>query len=996
MSASGTEASIRHEGRWMRGIPLLLVGCALTVGAVVWIALLAVSVHDFRQQINRGMSVTSAIEEVEASTERLNAWINAVRTGAAPTAESRESIREGLRSARQQLDAELVGHAPLPYHDDVRDLQRHVSAIEASAAALHDGGAAIEPDAAAQFDADHEALQANYRTAQSAIQSHQSALTSGLWSKWDSLYVVVIVCLVVAVSLGVAFVTRMAWSDRRRREYVTAMEESERRFRMLAENVPGVIYLCRNDERYTMLHLNEAVEELTGYPREDFLNDRVSFVELYHPEDAAGVPEQVQAALAARRPFELKYRLRRRDGQWRWVEEVGVGVFGDEGLEYLEGYISDVTDRELAEAELKKQRNYLRQVVDLNPSFIFAKDRQGRFTLANAALADAYGTTIENLIGKTDADFNANPEQVQHFLEDDLRVMNSRKPLVIPEEVVTEASGRSRWFKTFKTPIIDESGQANQVLGVAMDITDLKQAEMIKAGRNRVLERMNAGAPLEDVLETLAEACAEIDPSQCTLITLRNGANGNLELAASAGLDPPMRIALSNLVQDTQMSDCRESMDTGSQVVIENMADVEPAPTCVQGLRSAGFRSMWIEPMHSEDGRSLGALVMLGRTPGRPDQMHEEVMRSTAQIGGIAIQRKLAEDDLRDSQERLRSADRLASIGTLTAGLGHDMNNVLFPLRCRLDAVDWSRLSPESQGILISVRDAVTYLQQLSDGLRLLAADPNDPEASHAATDLDQWWSQVSPLIRGALREGMRLEEGLTRGLPAIRVQPHRLTQAVLNLVVNAVEATRDSSPIELSARRVPGNDAIEIAVRDQGSGMTEEVRLRVLEPFYTTKRRGISTGLGLSLVHGVMKSAGGTVDIDSAPEQGTTVRLRFPRAKACERDAGAPDRRAVVTVRDARTSGWVTSLLSAMGFTVRRDINGELPSADVWITEATAENLSKARRAVEFMPGASIIAVGEASDEWERLGAVIIEQGSDLSRIKQVVQQSLQKSGGE
>jgi diguanylate cyclase (GGDEF)-like protein/PAS domain S-box-containing protein len=138
-----------------------------------------------------------------------------------------------------------------------------------------------------------------------------------------------------------------------RQEDERALRASEERFRVLVHNVPGVVYLCRNDERYSMLYLSEAVRELTGRPAVDFLADRVSFVDLYHPEDSASVAPQVDAALAARQPFQFTYRLQHTDGSWRWIEERGQGVFDDSGrLEYLEGSLVDVSDRKRAEAEL--------------------------------------------------------------------------------------------------------------------------------------------------------------------------------------------------------------------------------------------------------------------------------------------------------------------------------------------------------------------------------------------------------------------------------------------------------------------------------------------------------------------------------------------------------------------------------------------------------------------------------------------------------------------
>ncbi len=130
-----------------------------------------------------------------------------------------------------------------------------------------------------------------------------------------------------------------------------------------------------------------------------------------------------------------------------------------------------------AAATQAKQEAFLRQVLDINPNLIFAKDREGRFTLVNQAVAEIYGTTVEELIGKTDADFNPNAEEVAFFRRMDLEVMNSLQEKIIPEEVITDAKGKLHWLQTVKRPIIGPDGIANQVLGVATDITERRHLE---------------------------------------------------------------------------------------------------------------------------------------------------------------------------------------------------------------------------------------------------------------------------------------------------------------------------------------------------------------------------------------------------------------------------------------------------------------------------------------------------------------------------------------
>ena len=101
--------------------------------------------------------------------------------------------------------------------------------------------------------------------------------------------------------------------------------------------------------------------------------------------------------------------------------------------------IVDISERRRAEEALEKERAFLRQVIDIDPNFIFAKDREGRFTLVNQAVADAYGTTVEELIGKTDADFNPNRDEVEYFHRMDLEVIDNLQERFVAEEHLTDA-----------------------------------------------------------------------------------------------------------------------------------------------------------------------------------------------------------------------------------------------------------------------------------------------------------------------------------------------------------------------------------------------------------------------------------------------------------------------------------------------------------------------------------------------------------------------------
>jgi len=126
---------------------------------------------------------------------------------------------------------------------------------------------------------------------------------------------------------------------------------------------------------------------------------------------------------------------------------------------------------------LRRQERLLRQIIDANPSLIFVKDWSGRFVLVNQATAQVYGTTVDSLVGKTDADFNRNAEEVAHFLRDDRDVMSSGRSKIIAEEPVTNPAGETRWFQTIKVPLRRPEEGSATLLGVATEITERKRLE---------------------------------------------------------------------------------------------------------------------------------------------------------------------------------------------------------------------------------------------------------------------------------------------------------------------------------------------------------------------------------------------------------------------------------------------------------------------------------------------------------------------------------------
>lgn len=231
--------------------------------------------------------------------------------------------------------------------------------------------------------------------------------------------------------------------------------------------------------------------EMLGYAADELPQDISMWEQLVHPDDMVRVKEILANHFKdSSTSYSFDYRLKTKSGEWKWVADYGRVVTRDEQGNPLRmiGTHRDIDDRKRAEAELQKQQRFLRQVIDSNPSLIFVKDWNGKFTLANQALAELYNTTIEDIIGKTDVDFCLNPADPEQYARADRQAMQTLQPLVNLEESFTTQAGTIRCFQSTKIPLVSSDEQTRYVLGVANDITTLKQTEAALQQKTEELE----------------------------------------------------------------------------------------------------------------------------------------------------------------------------------------------------------------------------------------------------------------------------------------------------------------------------------------------------------------------------------------------------------------------------------------------------------------------------------------------------------------------------
>lgn len=249
------------------------------------------------------------------------------------------------------------------------------------------------------------------------------------------------------------------------------LRESEKKFRLMAENMPGAIYLCRNDDTYSMVYLNEKVHQITGYIAEDFIAGKVNFIMLYHPEDADYIFKTVEDALAHRKNFQLEYRIFHRDGDIRWIKEVGAGIYDDDKLLLIEGVVIDVTIQKNAELELQKvaEENYRLFNNAVNLSAILSFD--GYFRKLNPAWCHLLGWTEEALRSKHFLDF-IHPDDIA-ATKDAFEYILQGNNLSTFENRYRCNDGSYRWLLWGSGVDIKN----NSIYASAIDITERKKSE---------------------------------------------------------------------------------------------------------------------------------------------------------------------------------------------------------------------------------------------------------------------------------------------------------------------------------------------------------------------------------------------------------------------------------------------------------------------------------------------------------------------------------------
>jgi signal transduction histidine kinase len=390
--------------------------------------------------------------------------------------------------------------------------------------------------------------------------------------------------------------------------------------------------------------------------------------------------------------------------------------------------------------------------------------------------------------------------------------------------------------------------------------------------------------PSQSVLESIVQACGNLLGTDSVSVRLAEGED--LVLAAAVGAAREARFVVRIKVGEA-LAGCVAA--TGEPLLVRDPADdPRPIPAHRDQFRRLGIRWFLGVPIKIGE-RVLGVLTILTRREEGFSEGDVTAATAFASHAAIAVENaRLVEElnqaleELNAMQQQLVRSQTLRAVGVLASGAAHHLNNLLAVILGNIQLLLEGVRKPE-------IRHALELLEQTTQDAadvvrRLQRFSRVEPFANMVPVDLNALAREVLELTQPlwqdeALARGVRIEAVLDPGeIPAVTGDPGALRETLMNLLLNAIEALPKGGGVTVKTWR--SGHAVRCSVADSGVGMSDYVRERALEPFFTTKGPK-STGLGLSVAYGILQRHGGDLAIESAEGQATTVTIRLPLTPA-------------------------------------------------------------------------------------------------------------------
>jgi PAS domain S-box-containing protein len=664
--------------------------------------------------------------------------------------------------------------------------------------------------------------------------------------------------------------------------------------RAVADGVSDAVFVKDRAGKYLLF--NEAAARFVGKAAEEVVGKDDTAV--FESESARIAMDGDRLVMESDRVYRTEERLTA-SGITRVYEAIKT-PYRDTGGEVIGviGVSRDITDRKHEEDARRQQQTLLRIAGRIA--------RLGGWSIDLAAQQVAWSDEVCAIHDEPPGYQPSVAAAIAYYLPEDRPVVTEAVERCIadgtPFDVECQlrtAKGRDIWVRSIGEAVHDQDGRVTAVHGAFQDITDRKRAEAASRHAEELLLLRDRA------IQAVSQGILVTDPQQAVLFV-----SGGFERMTGYPAD------------EIVGRNCRflQGAGTDAEAVREMRTAIAEARSCTVEILN-----------YRKDGTPFWNEVSITPVLGRQGQVTHFVGVQT----DITQRRKL-EDQYRQSQ-------KMEAVGRLAGGVAHDFNNLLTIIS------GYTELLLAMPAVDDVVRDSIVSISEASEQAasltRQLLGFSRKSLLQPKVLDLNALIAKTSGMLRRLIGEDILLTTVLDPKISPVRMDPGQLDQVLMNLAVNARDAMPSGGKLTIETRNVligaadraahldcqPG-PRVMVAMTDTGCGMTPEVMVRIFEPFYTTKPVGRGTGLGLSMVFGIIEQSGGCMHVYSEPDRGTTFKMYLPAVNeqhTADAEAAGPSTvqgtETILLVEDADgVRGLASMSLRMHGYQVLTAIDGK------------------------------------------------------------------------
>lgn len=693
--------------------------------------------------------------------------------------------------------------------------------------------------------------------------------------------------LFLAISAFSALI--VAAISRQHQQALLALRDREQELSQLVDMVPVHIRRLTPEGKPTFFNKRLldffGMSDVAQLDKPDMNRLAAAIQTLVHPDDAPRLLATAQASLASGESFSMKYRMRRADGAYRWVDGRGEAVRDQHGTIVQWYAISiDVDDEMRAQEELRDRERELSQLVDMVPSLLWRLSPNGEPNFFNKRTIDFLGLDVADYDKPGASRLRATLTAIIHP-DDAAGVIQTLNRCLVSgahfsmQYRLRRADGLYRWVSARAEPLRDESGHIVQWYGLAHDIDDQMRAEEALRGLAVTAIALNACRSLDEVLRTITDRAREIIGAHMAVIGTTvdqrwaqaiQAVSLSQKYAAYRGFDAkPDGSGIYGLVCDL------------NRPMRLTEAELQDHPAWrgygVHADQHPRLRGWLAAPLIDSNGRNIGLLQLSDKDQGDFTAEDEGIAVQLAQMASLAITEARLHDKLRLAQETLARASQAASLAELSASVAHEVNQPLAAVVANSHACQrWLMAEPPNlERAQKTVERIIRDANSAADVVSRIRALFKQSAETRTSMPLDGVITEALNLMaEETARRRVRLDVDVERNLPLVSLDRVQIQQVLVNLVRNgmeAMDAAANARVLGIRTRRL--GDVVQTEITDQGPGVAFSDR--IFEPFFTTKGNGM--GMGLAICRSIVEAHGGRLWADKNEPNGAMFVFTLP-----------------------------------------------------------------------------------------------------------------------